>query len=202
LWHFAPNAHRCEPGDHKPEFDLPGQVLRTKAGVVIPPTGGQTYIVQRGDTLRIIANRFGTTVDAILRLNPQITNANLIFVGQSIRLPEGVIIPPTGDQTYMVQRGDTLRIIANRFGTTVTAILQLNPQITNPNLIFPGQVIRIRAGAPPTDGFQSYIVQRGDTLADYCHPLRHDGSSFAQPQSSDHQSQPDLPWSGRACPLA
>jgi LysM repeat protein len=150
-----------------PNLIFPGQVLRTKPGVVIPPTGGQTYIVQRGDTLRIIANRFGTTVDAILRLNPQITNANRILVGQSILLPEGVIIPPTGDQTYIVQRGDTLRIIANRFGTTVAAILQLNPQITNPNLIFPGQVIRIGAGAPPPpppDGFQSYIVQRGDTL--------------------------------------
>jgi tyrosinase len=154
----------ANPEITNPNLIFPGQVLRTKAGVVIPPTGGQTYIVQRGDTLRIIANRFGTTVDAILKLNPQITNANLIFVGQSIKLPEGVIIPPTGDQTYIVQRGDTLRIIANRFGTTVTAILQLNPQITNPNLIFPGQVIRVRAGSPPTDGFQSYIVQRGDTL--------------------------------------
>jgi tyrosinase len=157
----------ANPEVTNPNLIYPGQVLRTKPGVVIPPTGGQTYIVQRGDTLRIIANRFGTTVDAILKLNPQITNANIIFVGQSIRLPEGVIIPPTGDQTYIVQRGDTLRIIANRFGTTVTAILQLNPQITNPNLIFPGQVIRLGAGAPPPpppDGFQSYIVQRGDTL--------------------------------------
>jgi tyrosinase len=154
----------ANPEIRDPNLIYPGQVLRTRAGVVIPPTGGQTYIVQRGDTLRIIANRFGTTVDAILRLNPQITNANLIHVGQVIKLPEGVIIPPTGDQTYVVQRGDTLRIIANRFGTTVTAILQLNPQIVNPNLIYPGQVIRIRAGAPPTDGFQSYIVVRGDTL--------------------------------------
>jgi len=146
-----------------PNLIYPGQVLRTKAGVVLPPAGGQTYIIQRGDTLRIIANRFGTTVDAILKLNPQITNPNLIYAGQSIRLPEGVVTPPS-DQTYVVQRGDTLRLIANRFGTTVTAILQLNPQIVNPNLIYPGQVIRIRAAAPPTDGFQSYIVQRGDTL--------------------------------------
>jgi tyrosinase len=154
----------ANPEVTNPNLIFPGQVLRTKAGVVIPPTGGKTYIVQRGDTLRIIANRFGTTVDAILKLNPQITNANLIYVGQTITLLEGVIIPPTGDQTYIVQRGDTLRIIANRFGTTVTAILQLNPQITNPNLIFPGQVIRIGAGVPPSNGFESYIVQRGDTL--------------------------------------
>jgi peptidoglycan endopeptidase LytE len=102
-----------------------------------PPSSGQTYYVVRGDTLRIIAGKFGTTVDAILRLNPQITNPNVIYVGQAISIPAGVT-------TYMVQRGDTLRIIANKFGTTVDALLRLNPKITNPNLIFTGQIITVR----------------------------------------------------------
>ena len=102
-----------------------------------PPSSGQTYYVVRGDTLRIIAARFGTSVDAILRLNPQITNANVIYVGQAISIPAG----PT---TYVVQRGDTLRIIANKFGTTVDALLRLNPRITNANIIYVGQVITVR----------------------------------------------------------
>jgi LysM repeat protein len=42
--------------------------------------------VQRGDTLRIIANKFGTTVENLLRLNPDIKNANLIYVGQVINV--------------------------------------------------------------------------------------------------------------------
>jgi peptidoglycan endopeptidase LytE len=42
--------------------------------------------VQKGDTLRIIANKFGTTVDALLKLNPEIKNANLIYVGQVIKV--------------------------------------------------------------------------------------------------------------------
>ena len=104
-----------------------------------PPPPGGIYYAQRGDTLRKIAARFGTTVDAILRSNPQITNPNIIYVGQAITLPGS-----SSAQTHTVQRGETLRIIANRYGTTVNAILALNPNITNPNLIYVGQRIRVR----------------------------------------------------------
>ena len=45
-----------------------------------------TYIVQKGDTLKIIANQYGTTVEKLLGLNPNIKNANLIYVGQIITL--------------------------------------------------------------------------------------------------------------------
>jgi peptidoglycan DL-endopeptidase LytE len=102
-----------------------------------PPADGQTYYVQRGDTLRKIASRFSTTVDEILKVNTQITNPNLIYVGQAITVPAGA-------STYIVQRGDTLRIIANRFGTTVETLLALNPNIKNANLIYVGQVVNVR----------------------------------------------------------
>lgn len=45
-----------------------------------------TYIVQKGDTLKIIANKYGTTVEKLLGVNPNIKNANLIYVGQIITL--------------------------------------------------------------------------------------------------------------------
>ena len=101
-----------------------------------PPPSGQYYYAQSGDTLRKIAAKFNTSVDAILKSNPQITNPNLIYVGQAISIPAGV-------STYAVQRGDTLRIIANKFGTTVDSLLSLNPTIINANLIYVGQVIRV-----------------------------------------------------------
>jgi LysM repeat protein len=102
-----------------------------------PPPSGQAYYVQRGDTLRKIASKFSTTVDAILKANPQISNPNVIYVGQAITIPAGVA-------TYVVQRGDTLRIIANKFGTTVENLLRLNPDIRNANLIYVGQVINVQ----------------------------------------------------------
>jgi tyrosinase len=102
-----------------------------------PPAGGQVYYVAKGDTLRKIAAKFGTNVDTLLKLNPNITNPNVIYAGQAITIPAGA-------STYVVQKGDTLRIIANRYGTTVDALLKLNPKITNANLIYVGQVITIR----------------------------------------------------------
>ena len=103
-----------------------------------PPTGGNTYYVQRGDTLRKIAAKFGTTTNVLIRLNPQISNPNVIYVGQAIT------VPGSDASTYVVQRGDTLRIIANRFGTTVNNLLSLNPNIVNPNVIYVGQVLNVR----------------------------------------------------------
>jgi hypothetical protein len=48
-----------------------------------------SYVVKSGDTLGAIASRYDTTVQAILSANPQIKNANAIFVGQQIKLPSG-----------------------------------------------------------------------------------------------------------------
>lgn len=104
-----------------------------------PPAGGQTYYVQKGDTLRKIASRFGTTVDVLIKLNPQISNPNVIYVGQAIKVPG-----ESDPATYAVQKGDTLRIIANKFGTTVDKLLSLNPNIKNPNVIYVGQVLNVR----------------------------------------------------------
>jgi lysozyme len=100
-----------------------------------PPSSGQTYYVQKGDTLKKIAAKFNTTVDAILQLN-YIPNPNVIYVGQAISLPAYI-------STYIVQKGDTLKIIANKYGTTVEKLLGLNPNIKNANLIYVGQVITL-----------------------------------------------------------
>ena len=102
-----------------------------------PPASGQIYYVQRGDTLRNIASRMSTTTLEILKVNPQIFNPNLIFVGQALTIPAGA-------SSYIVQRGDTLRIIAAKFGTSVENLLYLNPNIKNANLIYVGQVINVR----------------------------------------------------------
>jgi len=75
---------------------FPGQVIRIKAGASIPgtnnptptpaPTGSGEYIVAKGDTLFKIAVRFNTTTAELLKINPEIKDANKIFVGQKIRV--------------------------------------------------------------------------------------------------------------------
>ncbi len=130
-------------------FDLPGALIKGSKGVDV-------YIIEKGDTMRKLAARFGTTVDYLLVLNPDIKNASLIYEGQRLNVPAESI--PVSGQVYVVQRGDTLKVIANQFGTTVAEILKLNPQIKDPDLIITGQRILI------PDGPKTYTVVRGDTL--------------------------------------
>jgi LysM repeat protein len=65
------------------------------------------------------------------------------------------------DEEYRVRSGDTLSEIAQAKGVSLQALIQANPQISNPNLIHPDQVITI----PPGGGRQTYRVQAGDTLS-------------------------------------
>ena len=45
--------------------------------------------------------------------------------------------------TYTVVKGDTLWAIANKYGTGVAQLIAKNPQIKNPNLIYPGDIIKL-----------------------------------------------------------
>jgi lysozyme len=118
-----------------------GQRLNVPAPGSVPPTpaptSGQIYVVQRGDTMKKIADRLGVSLETLVQANPQVANINLIYVGQRLNLPAGVSV-------YIVNRGDTLKQIANRFGTTLEALLSLNPEIKNANVIYVGQIIKLR----------------------------------------------------------
>jgi LysM repeat protein len=105
-------------------------------------TSNNSYTVVRGDTLRSIARKFNVTYADLLAANPQISNPNLIFTGQKINLPAGA----SSDAVYhTVVKGDTLKKIAAAYGTTWDAVYALNSKlIRNPNIIYPGQVLRVK----------------------------------------------------------
>lgn len=96
------------------------------------------YTVQPGDTLWEIAQAHNTTVQVLASLNG-LTDPSLIYPGQQLLLPgsneENIFF-------YQVQAGDTLSGIALRFGTTLETLAELN-QITDPNLIYTGEILRI-----------------------------------------------------------
>lgn len=123
--------------------------------------------VQWGDTLSGIARQCGTTVDAIRAANPGL--GWWLYAGQVLYIPSGYTPPPpppTYGGTYTVQWGDTLGIIAKKTGTSVSALLAVNPQITNPSLIYAGQVIYLPAGTgspPPNYPPPTYPTQPPST---------------------------------------
>jgi len=142
-----------------------GQQLKIpKTGETPSPTppSNTTYTVQRGDSLWEIANRFGTTVDELKRLNNLTTNT--LQIGQVLRLP-GSTTTPDQNATYTVQKGDSLWIIADRFNTTVDELKRIN-NLTSNNLQI-GQILKLPMGesiepTPPQEN--TYTVQTGDSL--------------------------------------
>jgi len=117
----------------------------------IPGTGVTEYVVQMGDTLWLIAQRFGTTVEAIKALNN--LESDMIMIGQVLWVPHSGTTTP--GFLYTVRSGDTLWLIAQRFGVTVDAIRTLNSLTSDVLMI--GQILQIpRAGT-------AHTVQAGDT---------------------------------------
>ncbi len=106
-----------------------------------------TYIVQRGDTLSLIARRYNTTVRAVAELNG-IVNPNLIYVSQRLLIPSAADSPPPpSTQIHIVQSGETLTRVASRYGTTISAIVAANG-LADPSLILVGQRLAIPGSAP------------------------------------------------------
>lgn len=100
--------------------------------------GGDTisYTVRSGDTLWLLAQRYGTTVDAIKRLNG--LTSDMLNIGQVLQIPTSA--NPSYFE-YTVRAGDTLWVLAQRYGTTVDAIKSLNG--LNSNLLNIGQILLI-----------------------------------------------------------
>jgi len=79
-----------------------GQVLNLPGG-----TSGGTYTVQSGDTMTSIAAQFGITLAALEAANPQISNPDMLSVGQVLNLPGGSTNGPgNGVQPISVQDVD------------------------------------------------------------------------------------------------
>jgi len=121
----------------------------------------QTHIVKAGESLSRIAELYGMTAEALASLNG-ITNPNSLYVGQVLQLssvavaitptPEVVLdsglislVSPTSTENrviHTVVRGDTVYRIAQRYGTTMTAIQQANG-LADGAIIFAGQQLVI-----------------------------------------------------------
>ena len=117
------------------------------------------YVVKEGDTLSSIAIKYGTTYDSIAKLNG-ITNPNLIYPGQVLKIETKIEASNDENMYYTVKPGDTLSSIAAKSGVSYQTLASMNG-ITNPNLIYPGQVLLI-SGDNKSKIY--YTVRPGDTL--------------------------------------
>ena len=145
-----------------------------------------SYTVKSGDTLSGIASQYNTTVNQIVSLN-QLSNPNLIYVGQVLKLKNSQTTNSSSSSSsssstaattagmYTVKAGDTLSAIASRYSTSSSTLASLN-SLSNPNLIYVGQVLKVSSNASTSSSTSSsanstvttaasYTVKAGDTLS-------------------------------------
>ena len=127
-------------------------------GTQIPPVVEEEniYVVQSGDTLYAIAQKFGTTVTQLIDWNQLATT--VITPGMKLIVSDTVTTP--SDMIYTVKKGDSLYSIAMQFGVSVDDLIQAN-QLTSTVLQI-GEQLKIPK--KDTSGSSTYVVQRGDTL--------------------------------------
>jgi len=170
---------------------------------------GSVYTVRSGDTMWDIARAFGTSVDALRRIN-YIERGSRIYVGQKLRVPSDAAYvqkpatssprsyasadptdaggEPQGSptaQSHKVRAGDTLWDIARRYGTTTSQLRSLNG-LNRSSRIYPGQVLKVAGGSG--DEFVSYRVRRGDSLGRIA---RVHGTSISKILAANSLTDPD-----------
>ncbi|MCT3450034.1 LysM peptidoglycan-binding domain-containing protein [Limosilactobacillus fermentum] len=148
-------------------------------------TSATTYTVKSGDTLSSIASSHNTTTAALTSLN-SLANPNLIYVGQVLKLANTTTASTSSTSsaastsssamTYTVKSGDTLSSIAISYNTTTSTLTSLN-NLSNPNLIYVGQVLKVAGSSTSVSTSTSsssasqattsgtYTVKAGDTLS-------------------------------------
>lgn len=135
----------CDLNEFNEGILLNGQSIPESPSTDDNSKNDKYYTVQSGDTLSGIAEKYNTTYQVLASING-ISNPNLIYPGQKIVLPSGSSSSKgnaSSSSYYTVKSGDTLSAIAQRFDTTTSTLVKLN-NISNPNLIYPGQVIKIK----------------------------------------------------------
>ncbi len=141
-----------------PTFTATATLTPTQTLTPIPPTASIpfSYTVQDGESLVVIAEKFGLGENGILlllALNPAVEARGFVLLGEEIIVPNPDMDLPTATSVpvdlragteleYTIRPGDTIAAIAIKFRSTSEAILELN-EIENANAIQAGQVILI-----------------------------------------------------------
>ena len=156
-----------------------GDSLSINQKLLIPPVPGVIHVVQDGDTLQALAQRYSADPNQIARANG-LKDPFILQVGQTLVIPGGKLpeVSPstsaTSQTTYTVTEGDSVSSIADSFGVDLGTIVNANG-LSEPYVLQPGQQLIIPGArqastsssraSTPAQPHTSYTVQQGDSLS-------------------------------------
>lgn len=181
----TPAISQGQQADNTPKSEISaGNQVKVKFSANVWATGeaipdwvkGRTY-----DVAQVSGNRV-----LLSGINSWINKADVEIISVS-----SAPIQAPATSTYTVQSGDTLSSIAAKFGTNYQALASLNG-ISNPNLIYVGQVLRVNGSA--STGSVYYTVRAGDNLSAIASRY---GTSYQSIASLNGLANPNLIYAGQ-----
>ena len=116
------------------------------------PPSPTTHTVEDGETIRMLAARYGISPITIMAANG-LRNPDLLQVGQDL------VILPTDGVLYTLKEGESLRTVARRYGVDVADIIAANVLGPNPDVVQPGTKLMVPGATPVLPRAVSAIVQ-------------------------------------------
>lgn len=181
----TPAINQGQQADNTPKYDIAaGNQVKVKFGAGSWATGeaipswvkGRTYNVAQVSGNRVL----------LAGINSWINKSDVEIISVS-----SAPIQAPATSTYTVRSGDTLSSIASKFGTSYQALASLNG-ISNPNLIYVGQVLRVSGSA--SAGSVYYTVRAGDNLSAIASRY---GTSYQSIASLNGLANPNLIFAGQ-----
>lgn len=181
----TPSISQGQQADNTPKSDIAvGNQVKVKFGANNWATGeaipawvkGRTYSVAQVSGNRVLLSGINSWINK--------SDVEIISVSSAP-------IQSSAVNTYTVRSGDTLSSIASKFGTSYQALASLNG-ISNPNLIYVGQVLRVNGSASASSVY--YTVRAGDNLSAIASRY---GTSYQSIASLNGLANPNLIYAGQ-----
>lgn len=181
----TPAISQGQQADNTPKSDIAvGNQVKVKFGANVWATGEAIPTWVKGRTYTVAQTSGGRVL--LSGINSWINKSDVEIISVS-----SAPIQAPATSTYTVQSGDTLSSIAAKFGTNYQALASLNG-ISNPNLIYVGQVLRVNGSA--SAGSVYYTVRAGDNLSAIASRY---GTSYQSIASLNGLANPNLIYAGQ-----
>ncbi|OAB46648.1 LysM peptidoglycan-binding domain-containing protein [Paenibacillus glacialis] len=104
------------------------------------------HMVKKGDSLYTLSKKYGMSLEKLIEANPQLNDPNKLNIGEKVKIPTEPMSTPVPDHIihkHVVKQGDSLWQLSKAWGVTLREMIDVNPQLKNPNALLVGEIVNI-----------------------------------------------------------